>query len=238
MAIAASRLDQLWANLVELANAQYASAEFERLQAVPMTIRRAQYWTVELTWFTLNRRDCWPFVMGRAPIDVKKLIWHHEEDELIGERAGGKPDHYALAVQEGEIIGLTPADFERPPSDGSRTCFYAWLHLAESSPWLQGLAASCALEMRNSNAIVRGGGAAKRRAEKWQAELGLPVKRQVFNAEHSEADVRHAQLLMQVANRYVESDEAARQVLDGARESLAIDRVFWGHLADALEVLN
>jgi pyrroloquinoline quinone (PQQ) biosynthesis protein C len=235
--VAKSRLDALWDTLVEMANGQYESLEYHRLIEVPMTVRRAQFWTLELTWFTLNRRDCWPFVQGKAPLDVKKLIWHHEEDELIGERARGKLDHYALAMKEGEIIGLTAADFQTPPTDSARVCFYAWLHLAESSPWLQGLAASCALEIRNSNAVVRDGSMSKRRAEKWLAELNLPMKKQVFNMEHSEADVRHGQLLMQVAEKYLDSDQAEREILHGARESLAIDRVFWGHLAAGMEAL-
>jgi hypothetical protein len=59
----------------------------------------------------------------------------------------------------------------------------------------------------------------------------------VFNMEHSEADVRHGQLLMQVAEKYLDSDQAEREILHGARESLAIDRVFWGHLVAGMEAL-
>ena len=58
--------------------------------------------------YVSNRRDCWGFVAGASPLSVKRLIWEHEGEELMGDKAAGKVDHITLAVQEGKIFGLSP----------------------------------------------------------------------------------------------------------------------------------
>ena len=50
-------------------------------------------------------------------------------------------------------------------------------------------------------------------------------------------DVEHAHLLLQVAREYATTESAREAILRGARESLLIDRVYRGHLADMLEAL-
>ena len=45
-------------------------------------------------------------------------------------------------------------------------------------------------------------------------------------------------LLMQVARKHATGESAQRAILRGARESLMIDRVYRGHLADMLEALR
>lgn len=230
-----SRADAVWHELVELANAQYTSREYQALMGVPLSRARAQQWQVHLAKFTLNRRDCWGYVQGAAPLDVKRIIWDHEEEELIGERASGKLDHYTLAMKEGELLGLTPEDFDRiPVCDGARTCFYAWELLARERPWLEGFAASAMLEVRNSGDLIEGGAMSYRRGKKLEADLGIPLKKQINNEEHIVADVRHATLLMQVAEVHATRDEDWDRILRGARESLAIDRVLWAHIADTM----
>lgn len=230
-----SGLEAMWQELLVMANAQYVSPESKRLLAVPMTKARARHWSVQLAKFTMNRRDCWAYVQGAAPLDVKKIIWAHEEEELIGEQDKGKLDHYALAIKEGALLGLKEEDFEQTPLiEGGLVCFYAWTHIAKDRPWLEALAASAVLEIRNSEEFVRGGAMSKRRGEKWAAELGIPMKEQVYNAEHVVADVEHAHMLMEVATKHALTEADQQAILRGARESLIIDRIFWGHLADSM----
>jgi len=71
-----------------------------------------------------------------------------------------------------------------------------------------------------------------------QIPNGIPMKQQINNAEHVVMDVEHAHLLMQVARKYATTASARRKILSGARESLMIDRVYRGHLADMLEALS
>ena len=108
---AANGIEKMWEELVGLCNAQFISAPFKRLLSAKFTQARAQQYSIQMAYYVQNRRDCWGYVQGSAPFEIKKLIWQHEEDELIGQKAQGKVDHITLAVQEGEVFGLSAARF-------------------------------------------------------------------------------------------------------------------------------
>jgi pyrroloquinoline quinone (PQQ) biosynthesis protein C len=224
--------------LCKMANDQLVSPEYRRLYNVPFNREAGRVYILQRAHFVLNRRSCWAHVQGASPFDVKGLIWEHEQEELIGDPERGMADHYTLGVQEGESVGLKPADFEKtPPTGGVQTACYAWLHLARDKPWLEALAASCILEIANSDAIVKGGGNARRIGEKMRDELGIPFKKQQSNAEHMVAEVEHANLLMKVASKYGGTPEAQAQIMRGASASLAIDRVYKDTLAQSMEAM-
>jgi hypothetical protein len=166
------------------------------------------------------------------------LIWEHEQDELIGKKSEGKDDHITLAVKEGVVFGLSAEAFDDTPVlEGGVACFYSWLHLAQR-PWLEAIAASAILEIRNSAELIRGGSLSRRIGEKFERELGIPMKKQINNAEHVVMDVEHAHLLMRVARKYATTEVDQNAIIKGARESLIIDRVYRGHLADMFEALS
>lgn len=230
-------IESTWAELVRLVNAQFASEPFRRLLDMKFTQARAQQYSLQMAFYVENRRDCWGYVQGSSPLDVKQLIWHHEEDELIGQKAQGKVDHITLAVQEGRVFGLTAEAFERSARlEGGEVCFSAWIRLAQR-PWLEALAGSAILEMRNSGELIQGGSLSARISRMLERDLGIPVKKQINNAEHVTMDVEHAHLLMQVARRHATTKAAREALLRGARESLMIDRVYRGHLADMMAAL-
>ncbi|MFI5268547.1 MAG: hypothetical protein ACHQ7M_14335, partial [Chloroflexota bacterium] len=58
-----------------LANAQFESAEFRQLLGTAFTLARARFFSIEMGRYVNNRRDCWGYVQGAAPLDVKRLIW-------------------------------------------------------------------------------------------------------------------------------------------------------------------
>ncbi len=238
MGAGAISLEVMWNELVEMCNAQFASTQFARMLGAKFSKERAQQYSIQMAFYVQNRRDCWGYVQGSAPLDVKQLIWRHEEDELIGQKAQGKVDHITLAVQEGAVFGLSADAFERTARlEGGEVCFSAWIRLSQRS-WLEAIAASAILEMRNSGELIHGGSLSRRIAEIFQRDLGIPMKQQINNAEHVVMDVEHAHLLMQVARKYATTESTRRAILSGARESLLIDRVYRGHLADMLEALN
>jgi heme oxygenase-like protein len=227
----------MWTELVRICNEQFESKPFKRLLSTNFTQARAQHYSIQMAFYVQNRRDCWGYVQGSAPLEVKKLIWHHEEDELIGRQSEGKQDHITLAVKEGEIFGLTAEAFERNPRlEGGEVCFSAWIRVAQRS-WLEAIAASAILEMRNSGELIQGGSLSRRIGAMLERDLGIPMKKQINTAEHVIMDVEHAHLLMQVAQKYANTEIARKEILRGAAESLMIDRVYRGHLADMLEAL-
>jgi hypothetical protein len=233
----ANGIDRMWQSLVQMANDQFDSSPFRRLLNTNFSRQRAQQYSIQMVYYVRNRRDCWGYVQGSAPLDVKRLIWEHEEDELIGKKSEGKDDHITLAVKEGGIFGLSAEAFDDTPAlEGGIACFYSWLHLAQR-PWLEAIASSAILEVRNSADLIQGGSLSRRIGEKFERELGIPMKKQINNAEHVIMDVEHAHLLMRVALKYATTEAAQNAIIKGARESLIIDRVYRGHLADMLEAL-
>jgi hypothetical protein len=230
-------IESLWEELVRLCNEQFSTAAFTRLLSTKFTCERAQQYSIQMAYYVQNRRDCWGYVQGSAQFEIKKVIWQHEEDELIGRKKEGKQDHITLAVKEGEVFGLSAEAFERTARlEGGEVCFSAWIHLAQRS-WLEAIAASAILEMRNSSELVKGGSLSYRIGEIFHRDLGIPMKKQINNAEHVVMDVEHAHLLMQVARAYARSEAERRAILRGAQESLMIDRIYRGHLADMLAAL-
>ncbi len=227
----------MWQELVRLANEQYETPPFKRLLNLKFSRERAQHYSIQMAYYVKNRRDCWGYVQGSAPLDVKRLIWEHEQDELIGKKSEGKDDHITLAVKEGAVLGLDARAFDDTPAlEGGIACFYSWLYLAQR-PWLEAIASSAILEVRNSADLIQGGSLSQRIGEKFERELGIPMKKQINNAEHVVMDVEHAHLLMRVARRHATTEAAQQAMLKGARESLRIDRVYRGHLADMLAAL-
>jgi hypothetical protein len=232
-----SDIEALWEELVRLCNDQISTLPFARLLSQKFTRARAQQYSIQMAYYVQNRRDCWGYVQGSAPLEIKKIIWQHEEDELIGRKSEGKQDHMTLAVKEGEVFGLSAEAFERTARlEGGEVCFSAWIRLAQR-PWLEAIAGSAILEMRNSGELIKGGSLSYRIGEMLQRDLAIPMKKQINNAEHVVMDVEHAHLLMQVARRHAHGESERRAIVRGAQESLMIDRVYRGHLADLLEAL-
>jgi hypothetical protein len=104
MTAAANGLDTMWRELVRLCNEQFESRPFKRLLNSKITKLRAQHYSIQMAYYVQNRRDCWGYVQGSAPLTVKQIVWRHEEDELVGRKAQGKVDHITLAIKEGEAF--------------------------------------------------------------------------------------------------------------------------------------
>jgi len=218
-----------------MVNRQFETPEFVHFFAVPLTLPRARFYLLHNAFYVKNRRDCWGYVQGAAPLEVKSLIWRHESDELINDPRCNS-DHFTLCLRQGEAIGLKREEFERAePVPTVRAAFYAWIHLAKDRPWLEAFTASSILERRNNGQIVQGGGMSARLGKKWIAELGLGWEQMPAMDVHRAADVDHSDMMEEVFERYGTTDAAGEAVLRAARESLEIDRAFRGALADAME---
>jgi hypothetical protein len=221
--------------LYELARAQHKSRGYQRLFSVPLTIARVREHHLQKAIWVLNRRDCWAYAQAKSPFGVKQLIWDHESEELQGGGARNVDNHYTLSVKEGEALGLSADDFANAvPTDTMLTCVKAWVQLTKDEPWLKSFAACAALELTNSDDIV-GKGASHQMAVRIRDQLGIGMEKQQSLQEHMKADVEHANIMMIVAKRYADTERKRRKMVDGAKESWAIDRVFREHLADLME---
>lgn len=229
---------ELTATLDQMVNEQFESPEFTRLLSLPLTLNRGRFYIIQSALYTSNRRDCWGYLQGSAPLAVKRMIWKHESDELVNDPRADT-DHYTLTVRQGEHIGLTPADFaeaELPPM--VRACFYAWCHIAIRSHWLTAYTSSHMLERRNNGEIVKGGGMSYRMGMKFEKELGISLKKMASLDLHAVADTAHSDEMSEAFDGHVKTPEDRDLVLKGARESMAIDRAYRGCLAYYMEQMQ
>jgi hypothetical protein len=91
--------------------------------------------------------------------------------------------------------------------------------------------------VRNSAELMRGGSLSFRIGQIFERDLGIPLRKQINNAEHVVMDVEHGLLLLRVARKYAKTEAERRAILDGAKASLLVDRVYRNHLAEMLEAL-
>ena len=229
---------ELTATLDKMVNDQFESPEFKRFFSVPLTMERGRFYVIQNALYTTNRRDCWGYVQGAAPLEVKKMIWHHESDELVNDPRANM-DHYTLTVKQGEVIGLKPEDFEKAELPAMvRACFYAWWHIAIRSHWLTAYTASHMLERRNNGDIVKGGGMSYRMGKKFENELGINLKKMISLDLHVVADTGHSDSMSEMFDRYVKTPQDRDLVLKGAEESMAIDRAYRGALGYYMEQIQ
>jgi heme oxygenase-like protein len=231
-------VQDLCAELDQMVNDQFDSVEFKAFLGVPLTLERGRFYVVQNALYTANRRDCWGYVQGGAPLEVKRVVWEHESDELINDPRAGM-DHFNLTVKQGEVIGLKREDFDNAQVPAMvQACFHAWHHIAMRGHWLTSYAASHMLERRNNGKIVKGGGMSFRVGKKFENELGINLKRMISLDVHVVADTEHSENISEMFEKYVKTPEDCERVLEGARESMAIDRAYRGALGFYMERIN
>jgi hypothetical protein len=233
-----SRSEALRKELDHMVNAQFETPEFVRFLSVKYTIKRARYLAMEMALYTSNRRDCWAYVQGASPLEVKQAIWRHEGEELVRDPRCDT-DHYSLQLKECRLLGISPEEIAKAePIPQARAAYYAWTYLAIKQNWLSGLASSSILERRNNNEIVKGGGLSLRIAQRWREDLGLELKDMPSTAVHKEADKEHSDMIWGIFEKYGADEPGYKAIVEGARESLQVDRAFRLALAVAMEGMN
>jgi hypothetical protein len=219
-------INDLLKEVKDLANQHYASAEVQYYLDTRFTRERARQWAIHQVHFVRHRRDCWALAMGQAPLDVKRAIWLHEQDELIGDPRAGGADHFSLVSKEARLFGITEEEIataELHPFVVA--CFDAWVHLGRKN-WLESLASTAVIEMVNSDAVISGGGHSSRIRQKLIAELGISRDRLENRNVHVAADQEHVLLFDEVAPRYLATEYARALALGAVKKSLVIDRAF------------
>src|SRR5689334_6499094 len=225
--------------LNRLVNEHYQTPEIIHFNRFPVNLARAGVLMIHRVFYTMNRRDCWGSVQSSAPMDVKKLVWAHEQDELISDaRFGG--DHQTAEVEKAiKLTGFTrEAIMATEPVPGCSAAFAAWLNLSKHSSWIKAFSASAILERANNNRLVKGGGSALRDYQRYSAEVKERIGKVPGHDVHNVADEEHSDMMEVVLDRHAVTAEAARDALEGARQSLVYDRAYRGALAVRLEAIE
>jgi hypothetical protein len=234
---AAARLEK---ELNQLVNEQFSTPEFKLLYDTPLTLPRAHFYSLQMKFYTLNRRDCWSHVAARAPLDVKQAIWHHEEDELIADQRTGL-DHIEMIDMEAKAIGVTDEQLAKAePSPLCLAAILAFTATAMTLPWLGGLLSSHWLERRNNNAIIDSskGGSSVRWRQRLINELGIDPKRLTSHNVHAVADEEHSDIIWDAIARHVLDEQSYAIAIEGARQGAAIDRAMRASLAIGMRMIE
>ncbi|MGH7845798.1 MAG: hypothetical protein ACREQW_11590 [Candidatus Binatia bacterium] len=218
-----------------LANEHHLTPEIQYFFNTRFTRARARCWMIHQANFIKNRRDGWALAMGVAPLDVKREIWLHEQDELIADPRAGGTDHYVLMTQEARVLGVTREEIENSELHPFViSAFEAWLNLGKKT-WLEAFSCAAILEIINSNAVVKSGGFSFRVRAKLVSEVGIPQELLIARNVHVEADQEHATMLDRVLPVHVHNEWERKLVLDAIKKSLDIHRAYRAGVAFAMQ---
>jgi hypothetical protein len=229
------KTEELITRIKELCNEHFTTPEVQSYLNTRFDRARVRCWAIHQAHFVRNRRDCWALAMGQAPLDVKREIWLHEQDELVSDPRADGEDHYALAMKEAALFGLSSADIEQAKLHPFvSAALEAWLHLGKKS-WLESFTAVSVVEAVNSDTIISGGGFSFRFREKLMSELGFRKEVLKNRNVHVEADKEHTLILDTVLIRHARSDFERKLVMDAVENVLVIDRAYRGGLGFAMQ---
>jgi hypothetical protein len=229
---------KLETELNKMVNEQFESPEFRYLAETKLTLPRARFYSLQLVFYGANRRDCWAYIMARAPMDVKQAIWRHEEDELIRDPRGGA-DHVTLMNREALALGISEEELAvSQPTPLLKSTLLAFSYLASNLPWLSGLVASHFLERRNNNSLIKTGGSTVRWRDRLIKELGVDPGKLISSNVHAVADEQHSDMIWDAIARHVTDEDSFKLALHGARECAQIDRAVRAALATGMRMID
>ncbi len=218
-----------------LANDHFETPEIQYYLNTRFTHARCRCWVIHQAHFVRNRRDCWALAMGQAPLDVKREIWLHEQDELIGDPRAGGEDHFSLITREAWLFGVGKEEIESAQLHPFvAAALEAWLHLGKKS-WLESFASVSVVEAINSDAIVKGGGFSHRIRAKLVSEVGIRQDLLKDKNVHVEADQEHALLLDKVLLKHLHTEWDRELVLEAVKKSLVTHRAYRAGAAFAMQ---
>jgi pyrroloquinoline quinone (PQQ) biosynthesis protein C len=223
-----------------LARETMSSPELEHYFAIPITQPRAQLILQQLSLYVRHRRDCWAYVSGNCPVlAVKQKILGHEYEEVIRDQHS-EHGHLDLIIRQGKAIGLEPGDIlDARPIASTTATLYAWGWMCKKKHWLEGLAAMSMTEWNQDDGWLRdlGGGHAYRMGQRWVEQLGITWDDLPNWKAHREADKGHVDMFLSVWEEFG-MGENERLILQAAKESEELYRVYQAGVADAMERLG
>lgn len=222
--------------LGEVVRGLFLSPEMEAFYSTKITPERARIYLSQLGLYVRQRRNYWPQVAANCPeCDVKQRILAHEYEELV-EDEHSAVGHLDLVVRQGREVGLGEQELlNAEPLPTTKAAIYGWWWIARHRPWQEALAASTIAEWTNDDRLLGdiGGGNCTRLAKSWARDLRFRPEQMPNFVAHSKADVKHADMFLDVLEKYV-PPENEQGVLATAKESMDIHRAYFGGMAAAM----
>jgi pyrroloquinoline quinone (PQQ) biosynthesis protein C len=215
----------------------FRAPEMEHFYSIKMTPARAHIYLLQLALYARQRRNNWSQVAANCPeLEVKQRILSHEYEELV-EDEHSKTGHMDLIVRQGKEVGLSVDEImNAAPLPTTKAAMYGWFWIARTRPWQEAIAASTIAEWTNDDRLLGdiGGGNCSRLYKIWSRDLNFSAAQMPNFTAHSKADVKHADMFIDVLEKYVVRGRE-QEVVTTATDSMDIHRVYFGGMAQAME---
>ena len=229
-------VERLERELNALAIGQFDTPEFRLFFETPLTLDRARFEAIQMVFYNHNRREGWAYVQAKAPWDVKRAIWQHEQDELFHDPRAGS-DHRALMSKQAIALGVRDDDLAvAEPTPLVEAVFNGFNYINATEPWLAALTGAHFLERRNNSSIIPGGAMSKRWRDKLVRELGIAEETLISSNVHIVADVDHSDAIWDAIAGAIGDDYAYQTALRGAHLAARLDRAFRGALGHEMRI--
>ena len=229
-------VERLEVELNTLANAQFSSEEFNLFFGTPLTLERARFVAIQMVFYNNNRREGWAHIQARAPWDVKRTIWQHEQDELFHDPRADS-DHRALMSKQAIALGVTAEALEQAEiTPLVEAVFGGFNYMNASEPWLAALTGAHFLERRNNGNVITGGAMSKRWRDKIVKELEIEQETLISSNVHIVADMDHSDAIWDAVSASISDDYDYETAMRGARMAARLDRAFRGALAHEMRI--
>lgn len=226
--------------LGEIVRAAMLSPEIKHYFSVKITKPGARVLTTQLGLFIHHRRDCWANVSANCPhMSVKQKILQHEYGEVIKDNYS-EHGHLDLIVRQGKALGMTADEtLNVKPLPSTMATLYSWGWMTREKSWLEGMVSLSVTEWANDDRLHQdiGGGLSSRMAKRWMDDLGFGWEQMPNFKVHSQADEEHSDMFLDDLERFAVGEKEAL-VIQAARESMELHKIFRGGIANEMERLS
>lgn len=174
-----------------------------------------------------------------------RIIGASAEEIIADDEHGGGLPHWQILENLGVELGLPRDDIRAAkPIKTTQLAWNAWDGLMANKHWLLGLLANVVAERANISGYGTKGGVLKQHGwfglerQRWREVTGLPDDKLGFFKLHEVADEVHSDLGWKAVAEHAEKLQMEQEVLEAARQNLAVWELYLNGIGDAGDELN
>jgi pyrroloquinoline quinone (PQQ) biosynthesis protein C len=173
-----------------------------------------------------------------------RIIGASAEEIIADDEFGGGLPHWQILENLGVAMGMSRAKIRAAtPLKTTQLAWNAWTGLMDSKHWLLGLVANVVAERANISGYGKGGLLKKHgwfghERARWKEVTGLPDDKLGFFKLHEAADEIHSDLGWKAVAEQAKKLRMEDEVLEAARQNLAVWELYLNGIGDAGDELN
>jgi pyrroloquinoline quinone (PQQ) biosynthesis protein C len=173
-----------------------------------------------------------------------RIIGASAEEIIADDEFGGGLPHWQILENLGVAMGMSKAKIRAAtPLKSTQLAWNAWTGLMDSKHWLLGLVANVVAERANISGYGKGGLLKKHgwfghERARWKEVTGLGDDKLGFFKLHEAADEIHSDLGWKAVAEQAKKLRMEDEVLDAAKQNLAVWELYLNGIGDAGDELN